>query len=144
MLFLIAIPTHYLTYVTCRSIWTTLVLILFFLLIHLCCVDSGSGGGAFLLSVSATLSVFLLFVLVGLLRGLSLMLRSWCFGLLGFGSRFLRSRVSYRVSLGASSSGVELVVAQTLLIYLFDVGGGLQACLGLSINRFLYDLGLTV
>ena len=72
------------------------------------------------------------------------MLRSQCFGLLGFGPGLLRSRVSYRVALGASPSGVGSVAAQTPLVHLFDVGGGLQACLGLGIDRFLYDLGLTV
>ena len=72
------------------------------------------------------------------------MLRSRCFGLLGFGPRLLRSRVSYRVALGTSPGEVGSIVTQTLLVHLFDVGGGLQARLGLGINRFLYDLGLTI
>ena len=72
------------------------------------------------------------------------MLRSQCFELLGFGLRLLRSRVSYRVALGTSPSAVGSVVMQTLLLHLFDVGGGLQACLCLDINRFLYNLGPTV
>ena len=72
------------------------------------------------------------------------MLRSRCFGLLGFGPGLLRSRVSYQVALGASLSGVGSVAVQTSLVHLFDVGGGLQARLGLSINRFLYNLGLTI
>ena len=72
------------------------------------------------------------------------MLKSRCFELLGFGLGFLRSRVSYRVALGASPSGVESLATQTSLVHLFDVRGGLQARLGLGIDRFLYDLGLTV
>ena len=122
----------------------TLVLILFLLLTRFCCIDSGGGVGAFLLSVPAKSSVLLLFLLAGFLGGLSLVLRSRCFGLLGFGPGLLRSRVSYRVALGASPSGVGSVAAQTPLVHLFDVGGGLQARLGLGIDRFLYDLGPTV
>ena len=64
-----------------------------------------------MLSVSAKLSVFLLFLLAGLLGGLSLMLKRRCFGLLGFGLRLLRSRVSYQVALGASLSRVGSVTA---------------------------------
>ena len=72
------------------------------------------------------------------------MLRSQSFGLLGFGLGLLHSRVSYRVALGASPGRIGSVAAQTLLVHLFDIGGELQACLGLDINRFLYDLGPTV
>ena len=141
---------HFLTVVTLdlASVTRRLVRAMFLLLLlvglpGLSCVYSGGRGGAFsTLSVSA--SVLLLFLLAGLLGGLSLMLRSRCFVLLGFGPGLLRSRVSYRVALGASPSGVGSVAAQTSLVHLFDVGGGLQACLGLGIDRFLYDLGPTV
>ena len=141
---LVTVPTRDLTYVTCRSVRTTSLLILFFLLTRLCCIDSGGRGRAFLLLLSAKSSVLLLFLLVGLLGGLSLMLKSRCFRLLRFGPRLFRSRVFYRVVFGASPSRIGSVVTQTLLIYLFDVGGRLQVCLSLDIDRFLYDFGPTV
>ena len=72
------------------------------------------------------------------------MLRSQCFGLLGFRSRLLYSRIPYQIALGTSPNVVESVATQILLVYLFDVGGGLQTCLSLDIDRFLYDLGPTV
>ena len=72
------------------------------------------------------------------------MLKSRCFGLLGFGPGLLRSRVFYRVALGARPSGVGSVTAQTPLVHLFDVEGGLQARFGLDIGRFLYDLSPTI
>ena len=97
-----------------------------------------------MLLVSAKSSVLLLFLLARLLGGLSLMLRSQCFGLLEFGSGLLRSRVSYLVTLGASLSRVGSVAAQTPLVHLFGVRSGLQARLGLGIDHFLYNLGSTV
>ena len=72
------------------------------------------------------------------------MLRSRYFGLLGFGPGLLRSRVFYRVALDASPSEVGLFTVQTLLVHLFDVEGGLQACLGFGSDCFLYDLGPTI
>ena len=75
----------------------TSVFILFFLtlLTWLYYIDCGGRGGAFLLLVSAKSSVLLFFLLAGLLGDLSLILRSQCFGFLGFGPRLLRSRVFY-------------------------------------------------
>ena len=99
--------------------------------------------------VFSTFSVFLalfllLFLIAGLFRGLHLVLGSRCFELLGFGLRFLRSRVFYWVALGISPSGVGSVVAQTLLVHLSDLGVGLQAYLGLDIDCFFDNLGSTV
>ena len=48
------------------------------------------------------------------------------------------------MALGASPSEVGLIATQISLVYLFDVGDGLQARLGFDIDRFLYDLGPTV
>ena len=141
MPFLVIVPTRDLAYVTCHPVWTTSVLILFLLLTYLCCVNSNGAGGAFLLLVLAKLLVFLLLLFTGFLGGLSLMLRSQCFVLLRFGPRLLHSMDSYQIVLGANPSGIGLVAAQTLLVYLFNVRGGLQTCLSLDINYFLYDLG---
>ena len=87
---------------------------------------------------------FLLFLFTAFLKDFSLVLRSRHFGLLRFGQKLLCFRVFYQVVLGASPSEVGSVVVQTSLVYLFNVGRGLQACLGLGIDRFLNDLGPTV
>ena len=144
MPFLFTVSTRDLTYVTCRPVWTTSVLIFFLLLIRLYYVNSDGGGRAFLLSVSVKSSVFFFFLLTSLLGGFSLMLKSRYFGLLGFRPRLLRSRVPYQIALSASPSKVGLVAIQISLIHLFDMGGGLQACLSLGIDRFLYNLVPTV
>ena len=144
--FFVKVLIRDLTYVMYCSIWTTSVLSLFLLtlLTRLCCIDSGGRGGAFLMLVLAKLLGLLLFFFVGLLGGLSLILRSQCFGLLGFRPRLLCSKISYWVALDASPSAVESIAMQTLVVSFFDVGGGLQASLDLDINHFLYNLGPTV
>ena len=99
------------------------------LLTRLYCIDTDSGGRAFLLSVLAKSLVLLLFLLAGLLGSLSLVLRSQCFELLGFGPRPLHFKVFYRVVLSASPSGVGSVAAQILLVHHFNVGGGAASSL---------------
>lgn len=126
MAFLIAILARELTYVIYHLFQKILVFI-FFLLIELFrfyCVHFGDCYRVFL-AISTVLLAFFFFLLAGFFEGLSLVLRSQCFGFLGFKPRLFYSRVFHQVVLDANFSRVGLIAAQTLLVYLFDIEDGL-------------------
>ena len=147
MLYFLTIIAFDWTKVTCRPVQTIsiFIIVLFLGLTKLSCIDSCGGGGAFL-AISAVLLALLFFLFAGFFGGLSLLLRSGWFRLLGLGPRFLYPWIFHGGPLALSLSGSRMGWSTTpvVLVRLPGIGARPESGLGFDVDGFFYKLFETI